>query len=406
MRELVQSDRAVKELTVLLGEPQNLVSYHLRLLRDGRTRDDAPELGRRARQLLLDRPRRLPRRSPERGPRAASCARTSRPPTRPCTALGRSRRRPRVLFLCTGNSARSQIAEALLERMSGGAIEPPSAGSHPEAASSQCRPRPAKRGIDISGNRTKHVDEFIAQRFDTVITLCDRVREVCPEFPSEPERVHWSVPDPAARGCDQPFAPTQRSSAPRSSSRRASTSASFSSQATQRGDPHMPNDETINVRYMVDDVDASIAFYTELLGFELLTSAAPAFADVKRGNLRLLLSGPKSSAGRPMPDGATPGPGGWNRIHLDRRRHRHRSRTPPRRRRLVPQRRRGGAGREADPAPGPVRQRRGAVPARRSLIARTAGRRRPFDVPGNPMTDLPDPGRSAHSNAGWVWPTR
>ncbi len=78
----------------------------------------------------------------------------------------------------------------------------------------------------------------------------------------------------------------------------------------------MTNDETINVRYMVDDVEESIAFYTELLGFELLTSAAPAFADVKRGNLRLLLSGPKSSAGRPMPDGATPEPGGWNRIHF------------------------------------------------------------------------------------------
>jgi catechol 2,3-dioxygenase-like lactoylglutathione lyase family enzyme len=78
----------------------------------------------------------------------------------------------------------------------------------------------------------------------------------------------------------------------------------------------MPNDETVNVRYMVDDVDEAIAFYTKLLGFEPLTNAAPAFADVKRGNLRLLLAGPKSSAGRPMPDGATPGPGGWNRIHF------------------------------------------------------------------------------------------
>jgi catechol 2,3-dioxygenase-like lactoylglutathione lyase family enzyme len=67
---------------------------------------------------------------------------------------------------------------------------------------------------------------------------------------------------------------------------------------------------------MVDDVDESIAFYTELFGFEVLTSAAPAFADVKRGSLRLLLSGPKSSAGRPMPDGTKPGPGGWNRIHF------------------------------------------------------------------------------------------
>ena len=78
----------------------------------------------------------------------------------------------------------------------------------------------------------------------------------------------------------------------------------------------MPNDEMVNVRYMVDDVDEALAFYTKLLGFEPLTSASPAFADVKRGNLRLLLAGPKSSAGRPMPDGRKPGPGGWNRIHF------------------------------------------------------------------------------------------
>ena len=78
----------------------------------------------------------------------------------------------------------------------------------------------------------------------------------------------------------------------------------------------MSTDETVSVRYMVDDVEKSVAFYTDLLGFEVLTSFPPAFADVQRGNLRLLLSGPKSSAGRPMPDGETPGPGGWNRIHL------------------------------------------------------------------------------------------
>jgi catechol 2,3-dioxygenase-like lactoylglutathione lyase family enzyme len=78
----------------------------------------------------------------------------------------------------------------------------------------------------------------------------------------------------------------------------------------------MPNDEKVSVRYMVDDVDESIAFYRDLLGFAVLTSAAPAFADVTRGHLRLLLSGPQSSAGRPMPDGRQPGPGGWNRIHL------------------------------------------------------------------------------------------
>jgi catechol 2,3-dioxygenase-like lactoylglutathione lyase family enzyme len=78
----------------------------------------------------------------------------------------------------------------------------------------------------------------------------------------------------------------------------------------------MPSDEMVNVRYMVDDVDDSVAFYTKQLAFNLLSSASPAFADVTRGNLRLLLAGPQSSAGRPMPDGRKPGPGGWNRIHF------------------------------------------------------------------------------------------
>ena len=73
---------------------------------------------------------------------------------------------------------------------------------------------------------------------------------------------------------------------------------------------------TVNVRYMVHDIDAAIAFYTTHLGFQLLSRQAPAFADVKRGDLRLLLSARTSSAGRPMPDGRQPVPGGWNRIHL------------------------------------------------------------------------------------------
>jgi catechol 2,3-dioxygenase-like lactoylglutathione lyase family enzyme len=73
---------------------------------------------------------------------------------------------------------------------------------------------------------------------------------------------------------------------------------------------------TVNVRYMVNDVEAAVAWYTKHLDFTLLSNQTPAFADITRGSLRLLLSGPTSSAGRPMPDGERPGPGGWNRIHL------------------------------------------------------------------------------------------
>jgi catechol 2,3-dioxygenase-like lactoylglutathione lyase family enzyme len=76
------------------------------------------------------------------------------------------------------------------------------------------------------------------------------------------------------------------------------------------------SDTIVNVRYMVDDVEAAVEWYVKHLGFSLLSSQAPAFADIKRGSLRLLLSGPTSSAGRPMPDGEQPRPGGWNRIHL------------------------------------------------------------------------------------------
>jgi protein-tyrosine-phosphatase/DNA-binding transcriptional ArsR family regulator len=199
LRELVSSDRAVRELTSLVDEPQSLVSYHLRRLRDGglvsarRSAADgrdtyyAIDLGACRREFQAAGGRLHPALAP-----------ASRPPA--TRNPGRSGHKPRVLFLCTGNSARSQMAQALLEHMSGGAIEAASAGSHPKPMHQNAVRVMKRRGIDISGNRTKHFDEYLGERFDMVITLCDRVREVCPEFPAHPQHVHWSIPDPAREG--------------------------------------------------------------------------------------------------------------------------------------------------------------------------------------------------------------
>jgi protein-tyrosine-phosphatase len=198
LRELVQSDRAVWELMTLVDEPQSLVSYHLRQLRDGglvSARRSSAD--RRDSYYAIDLIACQEALQTAGGALHPALRLAPAPPARPRT--GRWRRR-RVLFLCTGNSARSQMAEALLERMSAGAVEAASAGSHPKPLHPNAVRVLQKRGIDISANRSKHLDEFVSQRFDTVITLCDRVREVCPEFPSHPELVHWSVPDPALEG--------------------------------------------------------------------------------------------------------------------------------------------------------------------------------------------------------------
>jgi protein-tyrosine-phosphatase len=206
LRELAQSDRAVRELTELTDEPQNLVSYHLRQLRDGGVvfarrssadgRDSYYAIDLSACQEAL-----------QAAGGSLHPALWLAPGTSVAEAM-QARRRRRVLFLCTGNSTRSQIAEALLERMSDETVAAASAGSHPKPLHPNAVRVLKKRGIDISANRTKHLDEFLTQRFDTVITLCDRVREVCPEFPSHPQLMHWSVPDPALEG------PTDRASYP------------------------------------------------------------------------------------------------------------------------------------------------------------------------------------------------
>ena len=102
-----------------------------------------------------------------------------------------------MLFLCTGNSARSQMAEALAEQLSAGAVRAASAGSHPKPLHPNAVRVMRERGIDLADRRSKHLGEFTTQRFDYVISLCDRVREICPEFPGTPQAIHWSVRDPA-----------------------------------------------------------------------------------------------------------------------------------------------------------------------------------------------------------------
>ncbi|HEY1221644.1 MAG: arsenate reductase ArsC [Bryobacteraceae bacterium] len=113
-------------------------------------------------------------------------------------------KRTRILVLCTGNSARSQMGEGLFREAGGGGYEVSSAGTRP----SQVRPEAIavmrEIGIDISGNRSKSVDEFAGQAFDFVVTVCDSARDNCPVFPGATKRIHWSLEDPAAvQGTDE-----------------------------------------------------------------------------------------------------------------------------------------------------------------------------------------------------------
>jgi ArsR family transcriptional regulator, arsenate/arsenite/antimonite-responsive transcriptional repressor / arsenate reductase (thioredoxin) len=195
--ELGRSDRRVGELVELTGKPQNLVSYHLGELRHAgvvsarRSSADGRDVYYRAdlfrcRDLL--------------GEAGLSLHSGLSLTPAPSADVEPRRARPRLLFLCTGNSARSQIAEALVEHRSGGTVEARSAGSHPKPLHPNAVRVMAERGVDISRRPTKSLTRFARQRFDRVITLCDKVREICPEFPGAPIAAHWSIADPAASG--------------------------------------------------------------------------------------------------------------------------------------------------------------------------------------------------------------
>jgi protein-tyrosine-phosphatase len=195
--ELARSDRRVRELVSLVGEPQNLVSYHLGRLRAGR--------------LVAARRSTFDARDAYYHLDLANCAdalATAGLALHPGLRLAPVPAAApaggcRVLFLCTGNSARSPVAEALL-RQRAGRVEVASAGSHPKPLHPNTVRVLRKYGIELAGRAPRHVSNYQGQRFDYVITLCDRVREVCPEFPDGTEQLHWSIPDPvASRGTGQ-----------------------------------------------------------------------------------------------------------------------------------------------------------------------------------------------------------
>lgn len=195
---LAGSDYRVQELGERLHQPQNLISYHLRRLREQRlvTERRSSADGRdvyysihleQLRALYLDAGQLL-------HPALAFEAHDGQLPLHP------SGRPWRILFLCTHNSARSQLAEGIARREFGHAAEVFSAGSEPGRVHPLAIRAAERIGLDLSRQRSKHMDEFAGQHFDVVITVCDRVREVCPVFPDDPHQIHWSIADPAAVG--------------------------------------------------------------------------------------------------------------------------------------------------------------------------------------------------------------
>ena len=193
---LARSDRRVSELVRLLGQPMNLVSYHLKRLRLQRLvveRRSSADSRAVYYSVDLNRLRALYMASGE----ALHPALGGVGP-QPLAQTGAGRAKPvRVLFLCTHNSARSQMAEGIMRHLGGTRVEVFSAGNEPSRVHPDALEVMAELGIDISGQHSKHLKEFLGQRFDYIITVCDRARESCPIFPGDPEHIHWSFPNPA-----------------------------------------------------------------------------------------------------------------------------------------------------------------------------------------------------------------
>ncbi|MET7992789.1 ArsR family transcriptional regulator [Amycolatopsis sp. NPDC005232] len=186
MRELARSDRRVRELVDAVGQPQNLVSYHLGKLR-------AAELV-TARRSNFDGRDTYYHLDLQRCADAFAEAGTALHPSLVTPRTERKPAKPRVLFLCTGNSGRSPMAAALLRHRTG--AKTASAGSHPKPLHLDAVRAMADYGITLTHEPT-HLDSVRQRRFHWVISLCDRVREVSPTFPGRPRMIHWSIPDPA-----------------------------------------------------------------------------------------------------------------------------------------------------------------------------------------------------------------
>jgi len=193
---LAHSDYRVHELVNFIEQPQNLVSYHLKQLREHNlvserrsaadSRDVYYSLNFATLQTLYFA-----------AADALHPALSSSETTLQETISLLPQKPKRVLFLCTENSARSQMAEALLRHLSSGRVEAYSAGSQPAPVHPYALRVLTHLGVETSHLRPKHIDEFQGQKFDRIITLCDRIVEVCPSFPNDPERIHWSFPNPA-----------------------------------------------------------------------------------------------------------------------------------------------------------------------------------------------------------------